>query len=78
MHGSAGWGTRCGRSRTFGTGALQLAGSADPTASLEALVAALGTSVASADGHGLHVYTFGGARRAAAWLSAMSRPRAAP
>jgi len=62
----------------LGTGALQLAGNADPTASLEALVAALGTSVASADGHGLHVYTFGGARRAAAWLSAMSRPRAAP
>ena len=61
----------------LGVGALQLTGSADPTASLMALVAALGASAADGSRHALHVYAFGGAPKAAAWLASITANREA-
>ena len=61
----------------LGVGALQLTGSADPTASLMALVAALGASEADGSRHALHVYAFGGAPKAAAWLASIAANREA-
>jgi methylenetetrahydrofolate reductase (NADPH) len=61
----------------LGVGALQLTGGADPTASLMALVAALGASEADGSRHALHVYAFGGAPKAAAWLASIAANREA-